>query len=181
MTPTTSMPTLPSTPTPTQGTLPPDDQTWTMLWTFTTILTTMKPVLTTPTTSTPTLPSTPTPTQGTLPPDDQTQTTLSTTTSGQGQVRYRRLLSHQRHIAYYLACIFGTGTIVYFSSPLPNNSVVRCSLRDYLRRSDYESGFLVDGGDTYHVVYNHQRGEGELFVNGFWIPCSYNGISIPHR
>jgi hypothetical protein len=161
--------TLPSTPTPTQGTLLPDDQTRTTSTTvttistttsstFSTILTTMKPVPTTPTTSTPTLPSTPTPTQGTLPPDDQTQTTLLTTTSGQGQYDIVDCspINNILHITFHV--FFWTGTIVYFSGPLPNNSVVHCSLRDYRRRSDYESGFLVDGGNTYYVVYNHQRG-----------------------
>ena len=74
-----NFPTHPSTSTPTQGTLPPDDQTPTTSSTTTTITTSTNPVPTTQTTSTPTPPSTTTPTQGTLPPDDQTPTTSSTT------------------------------------------------------------------------------------------------------
>lgn len=38
---------------------------------------------------------------------------------------------------------FGTGMLVYFCGPLPNNCVISCTLRDYLHRSGDGLGFLV--------------------------------------
>jgi len=85
-----------------------------------------------------------------------------------GRRTYLRLLSHQCHIAYYLGCIFYTYTVVGFSV-VPHEF---CRMiASYLEESNKDAGFLIDLGDTYQVVYNHQRGE--LFVCGFWVPCDY--------
>ena len=85
-----------------------------------------------------------------------------------GRRTYLRLLSHQRHIAYYLGCIFHTYTVVGFTV-VPQE--FRRTIASYLEESDKDAGFLIDLGDTYQVVYNRRRGE--LFVCGFWVPCDY--------
>jgi hypothetical protein len=85
-----------------------------------------------------------------------------------GRRTYLRLLSHQRHIAYYLGCIFHTYTVVGFTV-VPQEF---CRMiASYLEESDKDAGFLINLGDTYQVVYNRRRGE--LFVCGFWVPCDY--------
>ena len=90
-----------------------------------------------------------------------------------GRVKYLRLLSHQRHIANYLGCLFGGETVVRFTvfcrgfrefQPL---AVRYRTILSYLEESDETPGFLIDLGDTYNVAYNRRRSE--LFVCGFWI------------
>ncbi len=91
-------------------------------------------------------------------------------------VIYCCLLSHQRHIAYYLATIFGSDTVVAFaSSRLGIESRFRLAPQ-YLLESDCKAGFLIVDGDTYQVVYNHRLGK--LFVCGFWILCEYDADLI---
>ena len=85
-----------------------------------------------------------------------------------GRRTYLRLLSHQRHIAYYLGCLFHTYTIVRFTV-VPQE--FRQTIASYLEESDKDAGFLINLGDTYQVAYNRRRGE--LFVCGFWVPCDY--------
>jgi len=84
-----------------------------------------------------------------------------------GRRTYLRLLSHQRHIAYYLGCIFHTYTVGFTVVP----QEFRRTIASYLEESDKDASFLINLGDTYQVVYNRQRIE--LFVCGFWVPCGY--------
>ncbi len=92
--------------------------------------------------------------------------------------KFRRFLSHQRHIAYYLASIFGSNCLVGYYGVVwdddPNRTVlerayVEVTLREYLVHSERGHGFLIEEGDLYHVVYNDCRRQ--LVVNGFWIDC----------
>jgi len=88
-----------------------------------------------------------------------------------GRVKYLRLLSHQRHIANYLGCLFGEETVVGytvlhgFRELIPH--LIYRTIRSYLQESDLTPGFLIDLGDTYSVAYNDRQPE--LFVCGFWV------------
>ena len=95
-----------------------------------------------------------------------------------GRVKYLRLLSHQRHIANYLGCLFGGETVVRFTvfcrgfrefQPL---AVRYRTILSYLEESDETPGFLIDLGDTYSVAYNDRRPE--LFVCGFWVTGDFD-------
>jgi len=86
-----------------------------------------------------------------------------------GRVKFLRLLSHQRHIANYLGCLFGEETVVGFTVHFRGrNELIRRTISYYLQQSDVIPGFLIDLGDSYCVRYNRRRGE--LFVSGFWVP-----------
>ncbi len=93
-----------------------------------------------------------------------------------GRVKYLRLLSHQRHIANYLGCLFGEETVVGYTifhrgyRELPPHLIRTIS--SYLQESDQIPGFLIDLGDTYSVAYNRRRRE--LFVCGFWVTGNFN-------
>ena len=89
-----------------------------------------------------------------------------------GRVKYLRLLSHQRHIANYLGCLFSEETVVGYTvfrrgyrqlQPLQ----IHRTIASYLQESDEIPGFLIDLGDTYAVEYNRHRRE--LFVCGFCV------------
>ena len=99
-----------------------------------------------------------------------------------------RLLSHQRHIALYLALIFGTDCLVGYYGLIwdddpdrrgleTQRQYVEVTLCDYLAASDDVSGFLIEDGDLYNVVYNDRRRQ--LVVNGFWIDCDRAEVE-PH-
>jgi hypothetical protein len=102
-------------------------------------------------------------------------------------VRYfRRFLSHQRHIALYLASIFGTDCIVGYYGVVwdddPNQMVleracVKITLREYLVHSERGHGFLIEDGNRYEVLYNDRHCQ--LLVNGFWIDCDRAEVD-PH-
>ena len=104
-----------------------------------------------------------------LPPSFYTSMVLYHNPNKLGRRKYLRLLlSHQRHIAYYLGCLFHSYTIVGFTV-VPQE--FRRTIASYLEESDKGAGFLIDLGDTYQVVYNRRRGE--IFVSGFWVQCDY--------
>ena len=93
-----------------------------------------------------------------------------------GRVKYLRLLSHQRHIANYLGCLFGEETVVGYTvfhrgyrELQPH--LIR-TISSYLQESDQIPGFLIDLGDTYSVAYNRRRRE--LFVCGFWVTGDFD-------
>ncbi len=90
-----------------------------------------------------------------------------------GRRTYLHLLSHQRHIAYYLGCILYTDNIVGFTI-IPQEICRTISF--YLQESDKGPGFLINLGDTYQVVYSRRRAE--LFVCGFWIRCKMDDAFI---
>jgi hypothetical protein len=98
---------------------------------------------------------------------------------------FRRFLSHQRHIALYLASIFGTDCVVGYYGVIwdddPDQTVlereyVEIILRDYLVRSEGGHGFLIEDGDLYDVIYNDRLRQ--LKVNGFSIDCDL--VAIDH-
>ena len=72
------------------------------------------------------------------------------------RVKYLRLLSHQRHIANYLGCLFGEETVVGytvlhgFRELIPH--LIYRTIRSYLQESDLTPGFLIDLGDTYFLL-----------------------------
>ena len=89
-----------------------------------------------------------------------------------GRVKYLRLLSHQRHIANYLGCLFGEETVVGYTVFLRgyrelHPHLIHRTILSYLQESDQIPGFLIDLGDTYSVAYNRRRRQ--LFVCGFWV------------
>ena len=94
-----------------------------------------------------------------------------------GRVKFRRLLSHQRHIANYLGCLFGEATVVGYTvfsrgyagsyNPELQPHLIHHTILSYLQESDQIPGFLIDLGDTYSVAYNRRRRQ--LFVCGFWV------------
>ena len=94
-----------------------------------------------------------------------------------GRVKYLRLLSHQRHIANYLGCLFGEATVVGYTifsrgyRELQPHLIHR-TISSYLQESDQIPGFLIDLGDTYSVAYNRRRRE--LFVCGFWVTGDFD-------
>jgi len=94
-----------------------------------------------------------------------------------GRVKYLRLLSHQRHIANYLGCLFGEETVVGYTvfrhgyRELQPHLIHR-TISSYLQESDQIPGFLIDLGDTYSVAYNRCRRE--LFVCGFWVTGDFD-------
>jgi hypothetical protein len=81
-----------------------------------------------------------------------------------GPRRYNQLLSHQRHIALYLASLFGTHCVVRFYGAVPSDNRrarsdtrrFRSTLREYLRESGRDYGFLLDNLQLYDVVYNRR-------------------------
>ena len=100
--------------------------------------------------------------------------------------KFRRFLSHQRHIAYYLASIFGSNCLVGYYGVVwdddPNRTVlerayVEITLREYLVHSELGHGFLIEDGNQYEVPYNDRRRQ--LLVNGFWIDCDRAEVD-PH-
>jgi hypothetical protein len=96
-----------------------------------------------------------------------------------GRVKFLRLLSHQRHIANYLACEFGKETVVGYTvfhrghSELQPHLIYR-TISEYLYESDLIPGFLIDLGDTYSVACNRRRRE--LFVCGFWLTGDFDKV-----
>ena len=94
-----------------------------------------------------------------------------------GRVKFRRLLSHQRHIANYLGCLFGEATVVgytvfYRGYRELEPRMIHRTISSYLQESDEIPGFLIDLGDTYSVAYNRRRRQ--LFVCGFWITGDFD-------
>ena len=79
-----------------------------------------------------------------------------------GSRTYLKYLSHQRHIAYYLASIFGTHCEVrfYIRVANPNGRYTnhterfRSTLREYLRVTDVDAGVLLDNFQVYDCVYS---------------------------
>ena len=77
-----------------------------------------------------------------------------------GRVKYLRLLSHQRHIANYLGCLFGEETVVRYT--------VLHGFRELIPHLIYRTiSSYLHLGDTYSVAYNDRQRE--LFVCGFWV------------
>jgi hypothetical protein len=71
-----------------------------------------------------------------------------------GRVKYLRLLSHQRHIANYLGCLYGEETVVGYTvfhcgdrELIPH--LIYFTISSYLQESDKTPGFLIDSGNTY--------------------------------
>ena len=92
-----------------------------------------------------------------LPPSFYTSMVLYHNPNKLGCRKYLHLLSHQRHIAYYLGCIFHTYTVVGFT--VVPQEFLR-TIASYLEESDKDAGFLIDLGDTYQVVYNRRASHG---------------------
>jgi hypothetical protein len=95
-----------------------------------------------------------------------------------GPRTYNKLLSHQRHIALYLASYFGTRCVVRFDGAVASanrrarshTERFRSTLRNYLRESGKDYGFLLDNLQSYDVMYN--RRTGLACYAGFYIECS---------
>ena len=75
---------------------------------------------------------------------------------------YKKLLYHQRNIAFFLSSVFGTHCRVRFDIAIANRSGRgrhhserhQTTLRGYLRISDTDAGILLDNFQSYEVVYN---------------------------
>jgi hypothetical protein len=91
---------------------------------------------------------------------------------------YNKLLSHQRHIALYLASYFGTHCVVRFYGAVSGGNRrgrshterFRSTLRDYLHESGDTYGFLLDNLQLYNVVYC--RRNRRACYAGFYIDIS---------
>ena len=83
-----------------------------------------------------------------------------------GSRTYNKLLSHQRHIALYLASVFGTNCVVRFYIRVANQNErytnytrrYQSTLREYLRVTDVDAGVLLDNLQVYNCVYSPRTG-----------------------